>query len=127
MILDDVTARLASFGYIVTTTDAWLLEFIINKVENHIKSQCNTSTVPEDLYQIEVDMVVGEFLFGKKNMGQLADIDLSAAIKSIQEGDTNITFAIGSGSMTAEQRLDALISSLMHPNADFASYRRIKW
>lgn len=126
-MLDDVKKRLESFGYIVTDADTWVLGFIIQKVENHIKSQCNTSTVPEELHQTSVDMVVGEFLLGKKSMGQLIGFDLDAAVKSIQEGDTNITFAFGSGSMTPEERLDALIGFLMHSETNFASYRCMKW
>ena len=35
-MLDDVKKRLESFGYIVTDADAWVLDFIIKKVENHI-------------------------------------------------------------------------------------------
>jgi len=126
-MLDDVKKRLESFGYAVTDADAWVLDFIIKKVENHIKNQCNTSIVPEGLYQIAVDMAVGEFLLGKKNIGQLTGFDLDAAIKSIQEGDTNITYAFGNGSMTPEERLNQLIDYLMHPEADFVSYRCLKW
>jgi len=126
-MLDDVKKRLESFGYTVTDADAWVLDFIIKKVENHIKNQCNTSTVPEGLYEIAVDMAVGEFLLGKKNIGQLTGFDLDAAIKSIQEGDTNITYAFGNGSMTPEERLNQLIDYLMHPEADFVSYRCLKW
>ena len=126
-MLDDVKKRLESFGYEVTEADAWVLDFIIKKVENHIKNQCNTSTVPEGLYEIAVDMAVGEFLLGKKNIGQLTGFDLDAAIKSIQEGDTNITYAFGNGSMTPEERLNQLIDYLMHPEADFVSYRCLKW
>ena len=37
---------------------------------------------------------------------------MSAAVKQVQTGDTNITFAIGQGSMTPEQRLDSLIAYL---------------
>jgi len=127
IMLEDVTNRLASFGYAVTETDSWMLGFIIQKVENHIKNQCNTSTIPEGLHEIAVDMVVGEFLLGKKSIGQLTGFDLDAAVKSIQEGDTNVTFALGEGSKTPEGRLDALIGFLMHGEADFASYRCIKW
>lgn len=126
-MLDDVKKRLESFGYTVTDADAWVLDFIIKKVENHIKNQCNTSTVSEGLYEIAVDMAVGEFLLGKKNIGQLTGFDLDAAIKSIQEGDTNITYAFGNGSMTPEERLNQLITYLMHPEADFVSYRCLKW
>ncbi len=126
-MLDDVKKRLESFGYVITEADSWILDFIIQKVESHIKNQCNTVTVPVGLHQVAVDMAVGEFLLGKKSIGQLTGFDLETAVKSIQEGDTNITFAIGEGSKTPEARLDALISFLMHPEDNYASYRCIKW
>ncbi len=126
-MLEDVTKRLLDFGYTITDNDTWVLGFIIQKIENHIKNQCNVSAIPDGLHQTAVDMVCGEFLLEKKNIGQLTIVNLDAAVKSIQEGDTNITFAVGAGSMTSEQRLDALISYLMHPDADYASYRCVKW
>jgi len=127
-MLEDVKARLASFGYTVTEADAWILDFIIQKVENHIKNDCNVDAVPEGLHNIAVDMAVGEFLLSKKSTGQLTGFDLSTAVKQIQEGDTNITYAIGSGDSTPEQRLDMLISYLMnHGKGEFASYRCFKW
>ena len=127
-MLDDVKKRLESFGYIVTDADGWVLDFIIKKVENHIKNQCNTSTVPEELHEIAVDMVVGEFLLNKKSRGQLEGFDLEAAVKQIHEGDTSVTFAIGDGSKTPEERLDELILYLMNYGKEkFAAYRCIKW
>ncbi len=127
-MLEDVTARLASFGYEVTAGDNWGLDFIIQKVENHIKNDCNVDAVPEGLHNIAVDMVVGEFLLSKKSTGQLTGFNLDAAIKQIQEGDTSVTFAIGEGDSTPEKRLDVLISYLMnYGKDDFASYRCFKW
>lgn len=129
-MLEDVIDRLKSFGYTVTEADSWVLGFIIDKVENHIKNSCNILTIPDGLYQIAVDMAVGNFLFEKKavDADSLAGIDLSAAVKQIQEGDTSVTYAIGEGSRTPEQRLDAVISWLMsHGEKDFVSYRRLVW
>lgn len=127
-MLEDVTARLTSFGYEVTAGDSWGLDFIIQKVENHIKNDCNVDAVPEGLHNIAVDMVVGEFLLSKKSTGQLTGFNLDAAIKQIQEGDTSVTFAIGEGDSTPEKRLDVLISYLMnYGKDDFASYRCFKW
>lgn len=127
-MLEDVTKRLASFGYEVTEADAWVLGFIIQKVENYIKDNCNVDVVPEGLHQIAVDMVVGEFLLGKKSTGQLEGFDLEAAVKQIHEGDTSVTFAIGDGSKTPEERLDELILYLMnYGKGKFAAYRCIKW
>ena len=127
-MLEDVKQRLSSFGYEVIEDDTWVLEFIIQKVENYIKSNCNIDAIPEGLHQIAVDMSVGEFLLGKKSTGQLTGIDLEAAIKQIQEGDTSVTFAIGDGSKTPEERLDNLISHLLnYGKGSFASYRCIQW
>ena len=61
-MLEDVKERLASFGYQVTEADSWMLTFLIQKVENHIKNTCNLSVIPEELLNIAVDMVVGEFI-----------------------------------------------------------------
>lgn len=129
-MLDDVIERLASFGYTVTEADSWVLTFVIEKVENHIKNSCNILIIPDGLYQIAVDMAVGNFLFQKKavDADSLTGLDLSAAVKQIQEGDTSVTYAIGEGSRTPEQRLDAVISWLMtYGEKDFITYRRIAW
>lgn len=127
-MLEDVKERLASFDYQVTEADSWMLTFLIQKVENHIKNICNISTIPEELLNIAVDMVVGEFLLNKKSMGNLEGFDLEAAIKQIQEGDTSITYAIGEGDLTPEKRLDLLIDYLMnHGKNEIISHRCIKW
>ncbi len=129
-MLVDVTARLASLGYTVVQADTWILNFIIDKVENHIKSSCNLSTIPTALHEIAVDMVVGNFLFEKKavDADSLIGFDLDAVVKQIQEGDTSVTYAIGEGSKTPEQRLDAVITWLMtYGEKDFAAYRCIAW
>jgi len=127
-MLEDVTARLASFSYTVTEGDSWVLGFIITKIENHIKNDCNVDAVPDGLREIVVDMVVGEFLLSKKSTGQLTGIDISAMEKSIQEGDTTVTFAFGSGDKTPEKRLDELILYLVnYGKGSFASCRCFKW
>lgn len=127
-MLEDVKERLASFDYQVTEADSWMLTFLIQKVENHIKNICNVSTIPEELLNIAIDMVVGEFLLNKKSIGSLKGFDLEAAIKQIQEGDTSITYAIGDGDLTPEKRLDLLIDYLMNRGKnELLSYRCIKW
>lgn len=127
-MLEDVTKRLESFGYEVTEADNWMIEFLIQKVENSIKADCNINTIPKELHEIAVDMVVGEFLLNKKSRGQLEGFDLEAAVKQIHEGDTSVTFAIGDGSKTPEERLDELILYLMnYGKGKFAAYRCIKW
>ena len=63
-----------------------------------------------------------------KNLGQLDGFDLEAAVKQITEGDTSVTFAVGEGSQTPEQRLDRLIAGLLEGRKDeLYRYRRFVW
>lgn len=127
-MIEEVKARLASFDYEVVESDEYMLTFLIQKVENHIKNITNCFRVPEGLFNVAVDMVVGEFLLNKKSIGSLEGFNLETAIKQIQEGDTSITYAIGEGDLTPEQRLDLLIDYLMNRGKnELLSYRCIKW
>ena len=125
-----VKERLKSFGYELQNGDDVILNFSIQKVENTIKNDCNTSSVPDGLFNIAVDMAAGEFLTAKKTFSPeaIAGLDLDAAVKQIQTGDTNVTFATGEGSLTAEQRLDAFINRLLtYGRNEFSCYRKITW
>jgi hypothetical protein len=132
-MLIDVTQRLASFGYVVTEADSWVLDFIIQKITNSIKADCgvydsttSSIVIPDGLHEIAVDMVVGEFLLWKKTNNQLTGFDLSAAVKQIQEGDTSVVFAVGEDS--PDKKLNGLISYLLeHGKGELASYRCFKW
>ncbi|MGL5513622.1 MAG: hypothetical protein ACRDBM_10375 [Sporomusa sp.] len=121
---DDVILRLQSFGYTVTTEDEWMLKFCMDKVVTHIKNNCNVAKVPKGLWPIAIDMICGEFLYGKKASGQSVGIDFEAVVKSVKEGDTTITFTDAD---SAEDKYDALISYLMHTETDFAAFRRLRW
>ena len=129
-MIDEAVKRLEGFGYEVKAEDFPALKFALGKVENTIKNDCNLSEVPEGLFYIAVDMAVGEFLKMKKTFAadDLAGIDLSAAVKQLQIGDTSTTFAAGDGSLTPEQRLDELIDRLLsYGRGELACYRKIRW
>lgn len=127
-----VLKRLETFGYEFKedTNDDWLIAFAINKVESHIKTVTNRSDIDENLIGIAVDRVCGEFLFTKKQTGQLTELslDLDGAVKTVQIGDTNVTFAVGEGESTGEQKLEALIAYLVNKGeGDLLCYRKISW
>lgn len=135
MTTNDIIQRLASFGYVVDTTegsmDLYVINFAINKVENHIKNSCNISTMPDGLHEVAVDMVCGNFLLEKKTLDadSLSYINLDAAIKSIKEGDTQVEYAVGQDSSTTpEARLNSFITYLIeHGEKDFVKYRDFAW
>ena len=129
-MLDRIKERLQSLGYTVKDSDDIAINFAMQKVENTIKNDCNISAIPDGLMNIAIDMVVGEFLMSKKTFApnDLLNFNLDSAIKQIQEGDTNISFAVGEGSKTDEQRLDSFIDYLLNYGRDeFVTYRRFRW
>ena len=129
-MLNLVKERLKSFGYEFKDGDNGILAFAIEKVENTIKNDCNVCRVPKGLLNIAVDMAVGEFLRYKKTFSpeHVAGIDLNTVVKQIQAGDTSTVFAVGEGSLTDEQRLDAFLDYILnYGRAEFSCYRKIKW
>ena len=128
-MLDDVIALLDALN-VTGAADDPLLPYMVNSVTERVKNETNQSEIPEGLHHVAVELVVGEYLTFKKNAGQLEidGLDLEAAVKQIQEGDTNTVFAIGDGSQTPEQRLDTLISRLTRDRTrEFIRYRRLVW
>lgn len=124
---DDVVAMLTALGVTGADTDPLLDIFLMN-VQQRIMNKINCSAIPEGLEGVAVYMAVGEYLNAKKATGQLTGFDLDAAIKQIQEGDTNITFALGEGSSTPEQRLNSLIDYLINGRiGEIYRYRRLVW
>jgi hypothetical protein len=129
-MLERIKERLQSLGYTVKDSDDIAINFAMQKVENTIKNDCNISAIPDGLMNIAINMVVGEFLMSKKTFApsDLLNFNLDSAIKQIQEGDTNISFAVGEGSKTDEQRLDSFIDYFLNCGRDeFITYRRFRW
>lgn len=124
---EKITAFLTAMGITEAENDG-LLDLIINNVEYKVLNETNTVLpMPEGLESIAVYMAIGEYLSFKKTSGQLESIDLELAVKQIQEGDTNIQYAIGEGSQTPEQRLDSLITFLSNRASELVKYRRLVW
>lgn len=125
---DKAVAMLTALG-VAGAADDPLLDIALNNVQWRIKNLSNLSEIPEGLESLAVSMAVGEYLNMKKCSGQLEGFDLdAAAMKSIQEGDTNITFALGEGSSTPEQRLNSLIDYLINRRiGEIYRYRRLVW
>ena len=124
---DQVISMLTALGVTGAATDP-LLDILLQNVQQRILNKTNQSVIPEGLESVAVYMAVGEYLNMKKTVGQLTGFDLDAAIKQIQEGDTNTVFAIGEGSLTPEQRLNGLNDYLINGRSDeLYRYRKLVW
>lgn len=123
---ETLIARLDSLGYSYNSeTDSWLLTFCRESVESRIKNRINDSSIPNQLQEIEVDMICGEFLMAKKSTNQLNGYDFERIVQSIREGDTQVTFQSGS---TPEQQFDSLIGNMIHGHdEDLIRFRKLVW
>ena len=120
---EKVIELLSCFGITDADSDP-LIDFAINLVEDSIKNKTNQNTIPEGLQMVELYMIAGQYLMLKKSAGQLEDsgFQIEQAEKSIQEGDTSISFA--DETMTSEY----LINYLMTYGQDQLNrYRKLVW
>lgn len=125
--IEMVLNRLDLFGYEIKDSDAWMIGFAMQKVENTIKNECNISGIPDGLIHTAVDMSCGEFLFAKKQTGQLevGDLDLIGAVSSIKEGDTQVNF---NNDESDSDKIDSLLNYLLNSGkGELVCYRKIRW
>lgn len=129
-MMERLKQRLEDLGYKVKETDKESLTYCLDKARNRILNDLHWREIPEDLEHVFLDMAVGEFLLAKKTFApdDLSNLDLTAAVKEIKEGDTTVSFTTGEGSMTSEQRLTSYINYLLTcGKEEFASFRRLRW
>lgn len=125
---ENIIKRLTQLGYVVTESDDETIEFELNKMLNYVMNYCNITEIPEILDPRITDRVCGEFLFYKKNSGQLDGFDYDAVIKEIKEGDTTLKYATGSDGDTPESRFDKFLNKLERGfDKWLVPYRKLRW
>ena len=125
--IEMVLNRLDSFGYEVKEEDAWMIGFEMQKVENHIKNECNISEIPEGLIQVAVDMVCGEFLLQLISLGKLNDIQITQTLSSVKLGDTTVSYST-SGAVDKVALFTGLMNDLIHgKEGELVCYRKMHW
>lgn len=124
----EIIDRLDGLGYTVVPTDYNSVDFELLKILNYVQNFCNISIIPEILNPRIIDRVCADFLYNKKNSGSLEGFNYEAVIKQIKEGDTSITYAVGQGEDTPENRFDAFVKS-MERGFDkwLVPHRRLRW
>lgn len=128
VVREDIINRLTQLGYVYSDGDNDHIDFELNKILNYVMNYCNTNTIPEIVNPRIIDRVCSEFLYYKKNSGSLEGFNYDAVIKSIKEGDTTVTYAVGQGEDTPENRFDAFVKSLERGFDKWITpYRRLRW
>lgn len=124
MYLEKIKMRLKSLGY--ELDDDYIIDFAMNKTEQYIKHFCNIDEIPDCLEYVFIDICCGEILRDKKATGQLTSIQLEQVVRSIKDGDTEVSF--GTGSVSAESRFESLINKLINGHTDsLIRHRQLCW
>ncbi len=125
---EQIIKRLKMLGYVATMEDNDNIEYELNKTLNYVKNYCNITTIPEILDPRIIDRICSDFLYYKKNSGSLEGFNYDAVIKSVKEGDTTLTYAVGQGEDTPENRFDAFVKSLERGFDKWITpHRRLRW
>lgn len=126
-ISKSVLKLLETLNYEADKTDGGLLYSCIMLVQNHIFNVCHISDIPDGLVELAARRAVGEFLKMKNSVGMLniSELDLSAPVTEIREGDVSVSFAKGASDA---DKFNNLLNSLLSENeGDLICYRKIKW
>lgn len=128
--LNACKVKLICLGFFPNTINDFdtFLQFSIDKVKNHIKNFCNINKIPDELFEVVVDSVCGEFLALMKNSKLLTNdnFDLDKAIKQISEGDISVTYS--DSSTSDEDKLNNLITQLSTiDNSCLIRFRKLVW
>ena len=109
---EDLRVKLNSLAYVTDEK----IEYIYNKI--------NSVAIPAGLRYALINEIVAEFLNTQLLAGNIKDIDIDLAIRSIKEGDSDVTFQ---DSMSSEDKYKALLEDLRFKRGVFACYRKLKW
>lgn len=123
-----VIMRLKQLGYTSTMEDYDHIDFEMTKTLNYVKNYCNINTIPEILDYRITDRICADFLYYKKNSGSLEGFNYDSVIKQIKEGDTTISYAVGQGEDTPENRFDSFVKQLERGFDKWITpHRRLRW
>lgn len=120
--------RLRFIGFPYEEGDSEILKGLLTDATRRVMAEIGACSLPEGLKSMVIDIAAGQYLFIKKAAGKLQGFDTEAVVKQLQEGDTSVTYALGDGDKTPEERLDALIESLRTiPPGLAAAWRKMRW
>lgn len=127
---DLVKTALKFLGYTTSENDDALITFFIVKVTNEVKIEYNITQVTDEMENIIVDVVLGEFLQHKKTFmkDDLTGLDLIGLgeVSSISIGDTSTSYT-SLNHKSDEQKLEEYINILLSKKSQLVRFRRVVW
>lgn len=127
----DVLQKLSASGFEFSEENndqLFLLCLSMQSMRQRIHNECNVSEIPEGLFYVYVNMVIGDLLNTLYSMGKLDidGLDLVGLVSSVDLGDASVSFTNSSDELSADAKFRLLVEEL-RKGRDFACYRKIKW
>lgn len=125
-IYTSAAEMLNCFGVLEINTG--LLEQAAELVTSNILNICHTKRIPDETESVVANIICGEYLKNAKAFNLLGDnFSFESAVKSINVGDTGVTFALNESS-TPEQKFDETVKQMCSIDKGyFRKYRCLVW
>ncbi|MDR1754116.1 MAG: hypothetical protein LBR74_04325 [Eubacterium sp.] len=127
---DAILSLLMLIGYDYEKDDGKVILALIEKVKYDIMGFCNIFEIPDELSQVVLYRVLGEFITVKKNCGQTKGfkaLNFEPILSQISEGDTSVSYYV-KGAYSAERRISLLATALSTYGKDkVIKFRRFIW
>lgn len=129
--VEQVISRLGQLGITIEENDRDVVQFELDLILDYTVNYCNFSDrteIPSILDKRIIDRVCSEYLMKQKNAGLLDGFNYDAFIKTIKEGDTQITFGNESDADTPENRFNSLVNYMQRGYDKWISqWRKLRW
>lgn len=129
--VEQVISRLGQLGVTIEENDRDVVQFELDLILDYTVNYCNFSDrteIPNILDKRIIDRVCSEYLMKQKNAGLLDGFNYDAFIKTIKEGDTQITFGNESDADTPENRFNSLVNYMQRGYDKWISqWRKLRW
>lgn len=124
MILEETMDKLEALNLIYKDINLTknIVKIAISSTENFIKSQINPTINIEKIKNTFIDIVIGEYLYLMENTFSQNKIYTDDAIKTIQEGDTTLTYF-----EDKKKPIDNLIKYFLSKKSELDSIKCINW
>ncbi len=124
MLTEKIILMLEAMSFELEENDRTLVSYILENVKRSVLNYCNLKELPEELESAVINATCAEYIRAWKNTGKMNGKTAEAVVKSVQEGDTTITFAEGEA---PGKKLDRLISSMELDYSALNAFRRLRW
>lgn len=124
LVREDLVKRLESLNY--NADNEFALKFCADKAYHKVLNAINGTEIPDELYEVFIDMACGEILYQMNGtMTEAQKKDVVGAVSRITEGENTIEF---DSKYSTQRMFNDVIESLRKDDREqFSRFRKLVW